>query len=186
MSHQVENGVLITKDIQELDSIGINEDGTAFIAPLKINTTITERLYGLFVQSAGIQTDSRKLRKGEIFFALKGENFNGNQYAAAALAAGALAVVVDEAVEGVGEEQCVVVEDVLRTLQELAHYHRKQLGLRMLAITGTNGKTTTKELTSAVLSRGFRTACTVGNLNNHIGVPLTLLSMNARRTFSLL
>ena len=146
---------------------------------MNINTTITERLYGLFVQSAGIQTDSRKLQKGEIFFALKGENFNGNQYAAAALEAGALAVVVDEAVEGVGEEQCVVVEDVLRTLQELAHYHRKQLGLRVLAITGTNGKTTTKELTSAELSRGFRTACTVGNLNNHIGVPLTLLSMTA-------
>ena len=148
---------------------------------MNVNTIITERLYGLFVQSAGVQTDSRKLQKGEIFFALKGDNFNGNRYAAQALEAGALAVVVDEPAVAVdGDQRWVVVDDVLVALQELAHYHRKQLGLRVLAITGTNGKTTTKELTFAVLSRKFRTACTVGNLNNHIGVPLTLLSMSGQ------
>ena len=148
---------------------------------MNVNTAITERLYGLFVQSAGVQTDSRKLQKGEIFFALKGDNFDGNRYAAQALESGALAVVVDNPeVATEGDERWVVVEDVLVALQELAHHHRKQLNIRVLAITGTNGKTTTKELTFAVLSRKFRTACTVGNLNNHIGVPLTLLAITSQ------
>lgn len=148
---------------------------------MTINNTITERLYGLFVQSEGVQTDSRKVRHGELFFALRGDNFDGNRYAAAAIEAGAVAAVVDreEVVEPERAERYVVVEDVLTALQELAHYHRKQLNTTVLAITGTNGKTTTKELVSAVLSRKFRTACTVGNLNNHIGVPLTLLSIGA-------
>ena len=148
---------------------------------MTINNTITERLYGLFVQSAGVQTDSRKVRHGELFFALRGDNFDGNRYAAAAIEAGAVAAVVDreEVVEPERAERYVVVEDVLTALQELAHYHRKQLNTTVLAITGTNGKTTTKELVSAVLSRKFKTACTVGNLNNHSGVPLTLLSIGA-------
>lgn len=137
---------------------------------------LTERLYGLFVQSAGVQTDSRKVARGEMFFALRGDNFDGNNYASRALEAGALVAVVDRA-EVAADDRYVVVDDVLETLQELAHYHRKQLGIKVLAITGTNGKTTTKELTAAVLSRAYKTACTVGNLNNHIGVPLTLLSI---------
>lgn len=148
---------------------------------MTINNTITERLYGLFVQSEGVQTDSRKVHHGELFFALRGDNFDGNRYASAAIEAGAVAAVVDreEVVEPERAERYVVVEDVLTALQELAHYHRKQLNTTVLAITGTNGKTTTKELVSAVLSRKFKTACTVGNLNNHIGVPLTLLSIGA-------
>ncbi|MBR2424250.1 MAG: UDP-N-acetylmuramoyl-tripeptide--D-alanyl-D-alanine ligase [Tidjanibacter sp.] len=148
---------------------------------MTIDNTITERLYGLFVQSEGVQTDSRKVRPGELFFALRGDNFDGNRYAAAAIEAGAVAAVVDnvDVVEPARAEKYVVVEDVLTALQELAHYHRKQLGTKVLAITGTNGKTTTKELVAAVLGRKFRTACTVGNLNNHIGVPLTLLSIGA-------
>lgn len=145
-----------------------------------VQQTITERLYGLFVQSAGVQTDSRKIASGEIFFALRGDSFDGNNYAARALESGALAVVVDRPdVMPEGDPRYVLVEDVLKSLQELAHHHRKVLGIKVLAITGTNGKTTTKELVSAVLSRKFVTRSTVGNLNNHIGVPLTLLKMTA-------
>ena len=98
---------------------------------MTIDNTITERLYGLFVQSEGVQTDSRKVRPGELFFALRGDNFDGNRYAAAAIEAGAVAAVVDnvDVVEPARAERYVVVEDVLTALQELAHYHRKQLGL---------------------------------------------------------
>ena len=136
------------------------------------------RLYEIFCTSKGVQTDSRKVSEGEIFFALRGENFDGNRYAAAALEAGAVAAVVDNEEVAV-DERYVVVDDTLVALQELARCHRRNLSARVLAITGTNGKTTTKELVSAVLSRGFRVRHTQGNLNNHIGVPLTLLSMPA-------
>jgi UDP-N-acetylmuramoyl-tripeptide--D-alanyl-D-alanine ligase len=135
-------------------------------------------LYEKFRASKGVQTDTRKIQPGEIFFALKGPSFNGNQFAAQALSAGALLVVADENT-GLNDERIIMVEDVLSTLQMLARYHRRQFNIPVLAITGSNGKTTTKELVHAVLSRKFRTHTTRGNLNNHIGIPLTLLAMPA-------
>lgn len=140
-------------------------------------TMSTEKLYELFLQYPNISTDSRQVKKDSIFFALKGENFNGNRYASAALDQGAAYAVIDEVEYHTGDRY-ILVDDVLSALQDLARYHRLQLGIPILAITGTNGKTTTKELTTAVLSKKFRVDFTKGNLNNHIGVPLTLLSMN--------
>ncbi len=143
---------------------------------LESNMTIAE-LYQLFLQHPVVVTDSRKIVPQSIFFALKGENFNGNRFAANALASGAAYAVIDEP-EYRADDRFILVEDVLTALQQLARYHRQQLGIPILAITGTNGKTTTKELTSAVLSKKFKVVNTQGNLNNHIGVPLTLLSLN--------
>ncbi len=143
---------------------------------MKTKEEIIERLYGAFLASAGVQTDSRKVQKGEIFFALRGDNFDGNRYAAAALEKGAVMAVVDDESVAV-DERYVLVADVLTALQELAHHHRKTLSIPFLAITGTNGKTTTKELVAAVLSQRYKICYTQGNLNNHIGVPLTLLSV---------
>lgn len=134
-------------------------------------------LYELFIHHPKITTDSRECHKGSIFFALKGERFNGNKYAAKALESGCAYAVIDEQ-EYYIDERTLLVEDALSTLQQLAHYHRKALGLPIIGITGTNGKTTTKELIAAVLSTKFNTTYTRGNLNNQIGVPLTLLSMN--------
>ena len=131
-----------------------------------------------------MQTDSRKVRQGEIFFALRGENFDGNSYASSALEKGALAVVVDNPAVAV-DDRYIVVDDVLSVLQQLAHHHRLQFSIPVLAITGTNGKTTTKELTSAVIARGFNLLRTEGNLNNHIGVPLTLLRLRPEHTFAI-
>ncbi|MEN8115543.1 MAG: UDP-N-acetylmuramoyl-tripeptide--D-alanyl-D-alanine ligase [Bacteroidota bacterium] len=144
--------------------------------------TTTEELYGIFLKHSGISTDSRQIKKGSIFFALKGENFNGNKYAKDALEKGASYAVIDEAEYNL-PGKTFLVEDSLTALQELAKYHRKKLGLPILAITGTNGKTTTKELISSVLSEKYNLAFTQGNLNNHIGVPLTLLSMSAETEF---
>ncbi len=135
-----------------------------------------KKLYDIFCASTGVVTDSRKVREGELFFALRGENFDGNQYAAKALEMGAVAAVVDRA-DVAHDERYVVVDDTLRALQDLARYHRQRLSIPVVAITGTNGKTTTKELVAAVLSESYRTYFTQGNLNNHIGVPLTLLSI---------
>jgi UDP-N-acetylmuramoyl-tripeptide--D-alanyl-D-alanine ligase len=135
-------------------------------------------LYDLFLKHPRISTDSRKIEKDSLFFALKGDNFNGNTYASIALENGAAYSVIDEATEPM-TDRYILVENVLSVLQELARYHRLQLAIPIIAITGTNGKTTTKELVTAVLSKKFRVECTKGNLNNHIGVPLTLLSMNA-------
>lgn len=143
-----------------------------------------ESLYEKYLASTGVVTDSRKIVGGEIFFALRGENFDGNLYAAKALEAGARWAVVDS-VEVARDDRYIIVPDTLRTLQELAHYHRTRLSVPVLAITGTNGKTTTKELVAAVLSRKFRTCYTQGNLNNHIGVPLTLLSIPADAEFAI-
>lgn len=133
-------------------------------------------LYALFLQFPSVQTDTRKLKAGDIFFALKGPSFNGNAFAAQALAAGAAYAVIDEP-EYLSGQKTLLVNDVLETLQALAHHHRKQLNIPVIAITGSNGKTTTKELVHAVLSTTYRTTTTQGNLNNHIGVPLTLLSI---------
>ncbi|HNT93784.1 MAG TPA: UDP-N-acetylmuramoyl-tripeptide--D-alanyl-D-alanine ligase [Bacteroidales bacterium] len=133
-----------------------------------------ERLYALYRNSAGITTDSRTIRKGEIFFALKGPAHDGNRHAVAALESGALAAVVDD--KSLSGERIIVVDDVLSTMSALAVCHRRRLTMPVIGITGSNGKTTTKELLTAVLSRKGRVHSTPGNLNNHIGVPLTLLS----------
>ena len=132
-------------------------------------------LHKLFLESNSVCTDTRKLQDNDIFFALKGENFNGNKFAKQAIEDGAKYAIIDEKeFEG---DNTIIVKDVLETLQELATYHRTQLNISIIALTGSNGKTTTKELINAVLSQKFTTTATVGNLNNHIGVPLTLLSM---------
>jgi len=134
-----------------------------------------EELYQIYKQYPSIQTDTRKLKKGDIYFALKGENFNGNLFAIQALEAGAAYSVVDE--KNSADSRIILVDDVLTTLQELAKYHRNQFIIPFIAITGSNGKTTTKELIHAVLSSSFKTYTTEGNLNNHIGVPLTILKI---------
>ncbi|MBC9931169.1 UDP-N-acetylmuramoyl-tripeptide--D-alanyl-D-alanine ligase [Chitinophaga qingshengii] len=136
-----------------------------------------EQIYHIYLQHSSIQTDTRKLQPNDIFFALKGDNFNGNEFAAKALEMGAAFAVVDEAAYFTQPDKMVLVDNVLETLQALALWHRKQLNIPFLAITGTNGKTTTKELVNAALSAGFKTFATIGNLNNHIGVPLTILGI---------
>jgi len=136
-----------------------------------------EALHKLFLKHTSVCTDTRKITKDCLFFALKGDNFNGNAFAKDALAKGAAYAIVDEN-EVVLSDSYVLVEDVLTTLQKLATYHRKYLNLKIVALTGSNGKTTTKELINCVLEKKHKTVATIGNLNNHIGVPLTLLSMD--------
>ena len=134
----------------------------------------TEQLYELYLQHPSIQTDTRKLKPGDIFFALSGPNFNGNNFAIKAIESGAAYAVVD--VEIPNEHGRILkVDNVLDSLQLLAKHHREQFSIPFIAITGSNGKTTTKELINAVLTSHFKTYTTQGNLNNHIGVPLTLL-----------
>lgn len=133
-------------------------------------------LYDLFIHNPQITTDSRNCPKGSIFFALKGDKFDGNQYAGKTLASGCVYAVIDNPDYYIGE-RTILVDNVLKTLQQLAHHHRKVLGLPIIGITGTNGKTTTKELLAAVLSTKFNLLYTEGNFNNHIGVPLTLLRL---------
>ena len=133
-------------------------------------------LYDLFIHNPQITTDSRNCPKGSIFFALKGDKFDGNQYAGKALASGCVYAVIDNPDYYIGE-RTILVDNVLKTLQQLAHHHRKVLGLPIIGITGTNGKTTTKELLAAVLSTKFNLLYTEVNFNNHIGVPLTLLRL---------
>ncbi|MBC7651227.1 MAG: UDP-N-acetylmuramoyl-tripeptide--D-alanyl-D-alanine ligase [Deinococcales bacterium] len=135
-----------------------------------------EELYTLFLQHPSVQTDTRKLQKGDIFFALSGPNFNGNLFAEQALQLGAAFAVIDEPLES-KDERLLLVNDTLNTLQALAKYHRQQFTIPFIAITGSNGKTTTKELVNAVLATHYKTYTTIGNLNNHIGVPLTILSI---------
>jgi len=141
---------------------------------MMVINNITE-LYDVYLQHPSIQTDSRKIKPGDIFFALKGPNFDGNAYALQALEDGAAYAVVDTVQSS--DERLIVVENVLTTLQQLARHHRLQTGIPFIAITGSNGKTTTKELITKVLSSKFRTYATEGNLNNHIGIPLTLLKI---------
>ncbi len=133
-------------------------------------------LYAIFTEFPAVQTDSRKVKPGDVFFALKGPNFNGNNYAKVALDAGAAYCVCDEKT-GVESDKIIYTENVLTTLQALAKYYREQLDIPVIAITGSNGKTTTKELVHAVLSEKYICYTTQGNLNNHIGIPLTLLSV---------
>jgi len=139
--------------------------------------TITA-LYKIFLAYPNVCTDSRKIEKGCLFFALKGENFDGNQFGEQALKLGAAYAIADDKTLP-DNDKIIIVDDVLKTLQELAHHHRKQFEIPVIAITGSNGKTTTKELISAVLESHYPTHFTKGNFNNHIGVPLTLLAMPA-------
>ncbi len=134
-------------------------------------------IYNYFLQSTGIATDNRKINTNNMFVALKGDNFNGNKFALSALESGAKFAIIDE-VEYKIDERFILVENTLDTLQKLANYHRNQLEIIIIGLTGSNGKTTTKELIHAVLSQKYNTKATVGNLNNHIGVPLTLLSFD--------
>ncbi len=133
-------------------------------------------LYKLYLQYPSIKIDTRKLAKGDLFFALKGANFNGNNFAKAALDAGAAYVIVDEELN-FNDKKIIKTADVLLTLQQLAKHHREQFNIPFIAITGSNGKTTTKELVHAVLSTTYKTYTTEGNLNNHIGIPLTILKI---------
>ena len=136
-----------------------------------------EKLYQLFLQSSGVTTDTRNIKVGTIFFALKGENFNANTFAEEALKNGCAYAVVDEEKYAV-DDRIILVDNSLKALQNLANYHRKQFTIPVLGITGSNGKTTTKELIGAVLETTYNVLVTSGNFNNHIGVPLTLLNLN--------
>ena len=144
-------------------------------------------LYEIYKQHPVVTTDSRKCPQGALFFALKGDSFNGNAFAAQALEQGCVYAIVDEAEYAVGDdERYILVEDVLATLQQLAHYHRKQFKIPVIQVTGTNGKTTTKELTASVLSQKYNVLYTQGNLNNHIGVPKTLLELTSEHTIAVI
>ena len=144
-----------------------------------------EKLYEVYLEYPIICTDTRKVEPNSIFFALKGDNFNANKFAKDALEGGCAYAVIDEkeyAVDG----RFILVEDVLTTLQELSRHHRRELNLPVLGITGTNGKTTTKELIKSVLSQKLNVFATEGNFNNHIGVPLSLLSLNEEHEFAVI
>lgn len=143
-----------------------------------------QELYSAFLTSEGITTDTRSIGKGQIFFALKGNTFNGNEYASKAIESGAILSVIDE--EKFVGKQTILVKDVLSTLQELAKIHREKLDIKVLAITGSNGKTTCKELVSRVLSKKYIVAATAGNFNNHIGVPLTILGWPKDTNFAVI
>jgi len=136
-----------------------------------------ETLHQLFLKYSSICTDTRTIKKNDLFFALKGEHFNGNKFSENAILKGAKYAIVDEEEYDI-DSNYILVDNVLNTLQQLAEYHRKFLNLKIIALTGSNGKTTTKELIKCVLQKKYKTVATIGNLNNHIGVPLTLLSMD--------
>lgn len=144
-----------------------------------------ETLYKHFLKHPLVCTDTRDIQPDSIFFALKGGNFNANQFAEQALNSGCSLAVIDEE-KYKKDERYLLVKDVLTTLQELANYHRKQLSIPVIGITGTNGKTTSKELLNAVLSQKYKVLATKGNLNNHIGVPLTLLNINAQHEIAII
>ena len=145
-----------------------------------------QKLHQLFSSSTGISTDTRSLEKGALFFALKGENFNGNLFAEKALSQEAIAIVVDDINLKSLAPNVIIVEDVLETLQELARFHRKKLNTPIIALTGSNGKTTTKELIREVFSKKYKVLATKGNLNNHIGVPLTLLELKEEHQIAII
>lgn len=152
------------------------ESGWGFISSSQMNT---KELHALFLNHSVICTDTRVNKQGSLFFGLKGENFNGNRFAWQALETGSSFAIVDDP-EYLHDDRCILVDDVLKSLQDLATCHRKYLNIPILAITGSNGKTTTKELCHTVLSQKFNTVSTQGNLNNHIGVPLTLLRATSK------
>ncbi|HSZ34469.1 MAG TPA: UDP-N-acetylmuramoyl-tripeptide--D-alanyl-D-alanine ligase, partial [Puia sp.] len=137
-----------------------------------------EELYQLYLKYPSVSTDTRKVQKGDLFFALKGDNFNGNLFAGQAITNGASYAIIDEK-PAVLNDRLILVDNSLATLQALAAHHRNQFSIPFIAITGSNGKTTTKELIHAVLSEKYRTYATEGNLNNHIGIPLTILKIKS-------
>ncbi|MEO6348231.1 MAG: UDP-N-acetylmuramoyl-tripeptide--D-alanyl-D-alanine ligase [Aquaticitalea sp.] len=141
-------------------------------------------LYKYYLQCDSVCTDTRKIEPNCLFFALKGDNFNGNTFAQQALEKGARFCIVDE--KQFESDRCILVDDVLKLLQKLANYHRNQMLIPIIALTGSNGKTTTKELINSVLSKKFNTTATQGNLNNHIGVPLTLLRITDKTDIAII
>lgn len=144
-----------------------------------------ESLYQLFLKSNLVSTDTRDIKKGSIFFSLKGPNYNANHFALEALKLGAAYSVIDEDIHN-NDDRLFKVDDALIALQQLAKHHRKQMGIPVLAVTGSNGKTTTKELLNCVLNKKYQTLATIGNLNNHIGVPLTLLRIDKTTEFAII
>ncbi len=146
---------------------------------------VIEELYKIFIKNPHISIDSREDQNNGIFFALKGENFNGNHFAKNAIENGAAYAVVDKAAF-CENENFILVEDVLKTLQKLAKYHRDKINIPLIGITGSNGKTTTKELISTVLSQKFNTLATTGNFNNHIGVPLSILKITDKTEIAII
>lgn len=142
-------------------------------------------LHQLFINSNGICTDTRKTSKNSLFFALKGDNFNGNEYANMAIDNGCSYAIVDEK-EYVTNDKCILVNSVLKTIQDLANYHRQQFNIPVIGITGSNGKTTTKELIGEILSKKYNVLMTQGNLNNHLGVPFTLLNLNSNHDLAVI
>jgi UDP-N-acetylmuramoyl-tripeptide--D-alanyl-D-alanine ligase len=152
---------------------------------LNKSTVEINQLYEIYLRYPVISTDSRCVTKNSIFFALKGKNFDGNRYAGKALKNGAAFAVIDKPQDN-ADSRFILVENSLVTLQSLANYHRKKCDTRILAITGSNGKTTTKELINKILSEKYKVYSTQGNLNNHIGVPLTLLSMSPDNQFGVI
>ncbi len=154
-----------------------------FLCIMTASRPSIEALYKIFQEHPSVTTDSRQVKEGFLFFALRGSQFDGNRFTDQALKNGASACIVDDpALEG--RKGCLLVPDVLRSLQDLARHHRKQFDIPVLAITGSNGKTTTKELVTAVMRKAFKTRSTRGNLNNHIGVPLTILEWDSSAEFA--
>jgi UDP-N-acetylmuramoyl-tripeptide--D-alanyl-D-alanine ligase len=145
-----------------------------------------EQLYSLYLRSSSVSTDTRSIPMKSMFFALKGANYNGNQFAGEAIKAGALFAIVDEKEFEDEENDIFYVEDTLNALQKLAMYHRRQLNIPIITLTGSNGKTTTKELITNVLAKKYNVLATEGNLNNHIGVPLTLLKINSNHEIAVI
>src|SRR5581483_8853174 len=143
-----------------------------------------DKLYNIYLQHPVVGTDTRNIKPGSLFFALKGGNFNANTFAKEALSKGAAHAIIDE--EAYFVEGCILVPNVLSTLQQLANHHRRQMHIPVIGITGSNGKTTTKELTATVLGKRFNTLFTQGNLNNHIGVPLTLLGLRKEHEIAII
>ena len=143
-----------------------------------------EDIYKVYLQHPVVDTDTRNIMQGSMFFALKGANFNANEFAKEAISKGAKYAVIDEELHY--SEGCILVKDVLTTLQQLANHHRKQFTIPVIGITGSNGKTTTKELMATVLSKKYKTHFTQGNLNNHIGVPLTLLALKKEHEIAII
>lgn len=144
-----------------------------------------EQIYDKFLVSSGVNTDTRTIKQDQFFVAIKGDHFNGNAYADEALLKGALFALVDEA-KYATSDQHILVENTLQTLQDLASFHRQMLEIPVIGITGSNGKTTTKELTAEVLSMKYRVFATKGNLNNHIGVPLSVLSIQPHHDIAII
>ncbi|HTA27450.1 MAG TPA: UDP-N-acetylmuramoyl-tripeptide--D-alanyl-D-alanine ligase [Bacteroidia bacterium] len=144
----------------------------------------TEELYKIFLEHPVVSTDTRNIPAGSLFFALKGANFNANEFASEAIKKGCSYAIIEE--EKYYTDKCILVPDVLKALQNLANHHRRQFTIPVIGITGTNGKTTTKELTAAVLSKKYNTLFTQGNLNNHIGVPITLLKLTSENEMAVI